>query len=205
MDFRQLPFISKVKENQEAFGNKVIAIADRLGIMPAWLMIVMNNESGLNHRIKNPNGSATGLIQFTEATAKALGTSTAALAAMSNVDQLDFVELYFTKFGWYKQIKDLPDTYLLVFFPKALYENDDWQFPTWAVKANPIFDINKDGKLTKAEFKQYVNNKYSKYITPEAQNEFEAKKKSKTIIIVVAAIVIIVAAFFTIKYFTGKK
>jgi len=179
MDYKTLPFISKVKENQQAFGEKVIAIAADLNILPHWLMIVMNNESGINSRIKNPYGSATGLIQFTEATAKDLGTTTAALKLMSNVEQLDFVKKYFTKYGYYKKIKDMPDTYLAVFFPKALYEGDDYSFPSWAVKANPIFDINKDGILTKREFKEYVKNKYSSFIPKKAVEELEVKKKVK--------------------------
>ena len=48
LDYTQLPFISKVTENQQAFGEKVIAIAKTLNISPNWIMIVMNNESGEN-------------------------------------------------------------------------------------------------------------------------------------------------------------
>ena len=139
-------------------------------------MIVMNNESGLDSTIKNPFGSATGLIQFTEATAKDLGTTTAALKLMSNVDQLDYVKKYFTKYGYYKKVQDVADAYLCVFYPAALYKDDNFKFPTWAVNANPIFDINKDGTLTKAEFKTYVNNKYNDYLTAAEVADF--KKKS---------------------------
>ena len=97
MNYQNLIFINKVKSNIAAFGNKVILIAQMLGINPNWIMFVMNNESGLNHTIKNPNGSATGLIQFTEATAKNLSITTAELKAMSNVQQLDYVYKYFNK------------------------------------------------------------------------------------------------------------
>ncbi len=176
MNYLDLPFINRVTENQKAFGEKVISIANDLDILPHWLMIVMNNESGLNSHIKNPNSSATGLIQFMEPTANELGTSTAELAAMSNVEQLDYVKKYFTAYGYYKQINDTADTYLAIFFPKALYENDDFVFPKWASNANPIFDINHDGTLTKSEFRNYVNNKYAAYIpTVEVEN---LKKKS---------------------------
>lgn len=204
MDYKKLPFIEKVKTNQKEFGEKVIAIANDLGIQPSWLMIVMNNESGLNHQIKNPYGSATGLIQFTEATAKYLGTTTTALRQMTNLEQLDFVKLYFTKSNYYKKIKSLPDTYLAVFFPKALFENDDYVFPKWASDANPIFDINKDKTLTKKEFGEYVMKKYGAYIPVTETEEFQTKKKSKIIIIIVCVVLVIVVLGVTI-YLQRKK
>lgn len=156
----QLPFIDKVKTNQSAFADKVIN--NPLGVNPKHLMIVMNNESGLNHKAKNPTSSAAGLIQFMANTAKSLGTTTSALLLMSNVQQLDYVFKYLKPYK--SKMLSVADVYLAVFFPKALFQNDIWEFPQWAVKANKIFDISKDGKLTKAEFKQYVNNKYQKYL-----------------------------------------
>jgi Transglycosylase SLT domain len=171
-----LPFINKVTKNQQAFGEKVISISADMDIMPEWLMVVMNNESGVNSTAHNPNGSATGLIQFTEATANDLGTSTAALASMTNVEQLDYVKKYFTKYGYNKRINDVSDTYLAVFFPIALLKGEEYVFPKWASDANPIFDINKDGQLTKAEFRNYVNNKYAAYLPADAQAAFQKKK-----------------------------
>lgn len=176
LDYKYLPFIEKVTVNQKAFGEKVIKISDNLKISPNHLMIVINNESAgtFSPSIKNPTSTATGLIQFMEATAKSLGTTTAALAKMSNVEQLDYVEKYFRPYVG--QMKSVSDVYLAVFFPAALDDSDTWVFPNWASKANPIFDINKDGILTKGEFKQYVNNKYSKYLG----NDFEKKYLSDT-------------------------
>lgn len=161
-DYLNLPFIDKVKSNVSQFGNKVIDIANELGWNAKWLMVVMNNESGLNHTIKNPTSSATGLIQFMKDTAIGLGTTTEKLKKMTNVDQLDYVKKYLLPYK--DKVKSVSDAYLTVFYPLALYKNDDWQFPEWAVKANKIFDINKDGKLSKAEFKKYVDNKYSQYV-----------------------------------------
>ncbi len=175
MNYLDLPFIAKVTENKEAFGNKVISISEEMGILPHWLMIVMNNESGLNSHIKNPTSTATGLIQFMQDTAIDLGTSTAALAAMSNVEQLDFVKKYFVKYGYYKHINSVADAYLAVFFPLALFKSDSYVFPKWARDANKIFDVNNDGTLTKAEFVSYVNKKYAAYIPKDS----ELKKKLK--------------------------
>jgi hypothetical protein len=158
----KLPFLEKVKENKEEFANKVVEISAKLNCNPAHLMIVMNNESGLNSKIKNPTSSATGLIQFMAGTAKSLGTTTDALKAMRNVEQLDYVYKYMKPFiGHFDTVSDV---YLAVFFPKAIFENEQYVFPQWASKANPNFDLNKDGIGTKKEFREYVNKKYAKYL-----------------------------------------
>ena len=162
MNYLDLPFISKVKKNQKLFGEKVIEIAKLLNVDPGYLMIVMNNESGLDSTAKNPTSSASGLIQFMDATAKALNTTTAELRAMANYDQLDYVYKYLKVYK--NQLKSVADVYLAIFFPVALYKSDSYEFPSWVVKANKIFDINKDGKLFKSEFKKYVMDKYSKYL-----------------------------------------
>lgn len=180
MKYTDLLYISKVKTNTAAFGNKVILIAQMLGINPNSLMFVMNNESGLNHTIKNPNGTATGLIQFTEATAKNLGTSTAALKAMSNVQQLDYVWKYLQQ--WKANITDTASLYLSIFYPLALFKDSSYKFPTWVVQANPIFDLNKDGNLTKSEFNAYVNSKFIKAMQgkPTTQSAAQSKKSQYT-------------------------
>ncbi len=168
MNIYSLPFAEKVKENKDAFLNKVVDISAKLDTIPEAVMITMNNESGLNPKADNPTSSATGLIQFTEQTAKGLGTTTAALAKMSNVQQLDYVYKYLSKYKG--KMKDAGDVYLAVFFPLALYEPDNYVFPKWVINANKakdgfaIFDLNKDGTLTKAEFKNYVFKKYGKYL-----------------------------------------
>jgi hypothetical protein len=57
-------------------------------------MAAMAFETGetFSPSIKNKASGATGLIQFMRSTAKGSGTTTAALAEMTAVDQLDFVE-----------------------------------------------------------------------------------------------------------------
>ena len=81
---------------------------------------------------------------------------------MSNIDQLDYVYKYLNVYK--NKLNSVADVYLAIFYPLALFKTDEYQFPKWVVDANKIFDINKDGILTKAEFKNYVFNKYSKYL-----------------------------------------
>ena len=88
------------------------------------------------------------------------------------------------------------EVYLSVFYPLALFKDDKYLFPSWVVKANKIFDTNKDGILTKGEFKDYVNKKYAKYLT----NENTTSNTTKTIISG-GTILTILSIFFIYRYF----
>ena len=152
-----------IKNNTEAFIAKVIHICDLLRINPDWLMVVMYAESRINHQAVNANGGATGLIQFMPATARWLGTTTAALRSMSNVQQLDYVYKYFNSLGATGKMKSVYDLYLVTFFPIALGKPDDWTLQSADLSAykiavnNKIIDLNKDNKITVAEFRNYVD------------------------------------------------
>lgn len=63
-------------------------MSKRLGIDPSDLKAVIYSESGGNPKAVNPNGRATGLIQFMPKTAKNLGTSVEEIYNMSAEEQL---------------------------------------------------------------------------------------------------------------------
>lgn len=160
--FETNPFVNA------AFYTKVNDISKKLGINPNWLLWVMNNESGLNPQAQNKKflvhgQPATGLIQFIDTTATGLGTSIPALLKMNSVDQLDYVYKYFKPYTG--KIKSIFDLYLVTFFPVAIGKPDNWVFEAKNVarsavaKSNPSFDINGDGKITIAEFKQAITKK----------------------------------------------
>lgn len=149
-----------------AFIAKVKTVAANLKINPNWLMAIMFFESAgtFSPSITNSLGY-TGLIQFGTAAAKSLGTTTAALRAMTAVQQLDYVERYYK--GWYKSLKipfpdSFIDTYLITFFPAAVNKGLDFIIKSNGIsaaalaKANPIFDINKDKQVTVAEVQQIM-------------------------------------------------
>ena len=154
-----------IKFNKIEFINKVKAICQKLLIQPDWLMLVMYAESGLNPKAVNPNGGATGLIQFMPATAIGLGTTTTELKSMTNIQQLDFVYKYFAPYAG--RIKNVHDLYLVTFFPVALGKPETYIMQTKSLtpviiaKANPGIDLNKDLQITVREFKAYVD-KYLK-------------------------------------------
>jgi len=78
------------------FAQKIVDVAASVGASPGDLANLMYFETGktFDPSMKNPNSSATGLIQFIDDTAKALGTSTDELSKMSQVEQMDYVQKY---------------------------------------------------------------------------------------------------------------
>ena len=117
-------FDTYIVENKEAFLSKVQQIASNLGIKPDWLMAVMAFESGIDSKKVNSESGATGLIQFMPSTATGMGTSTAALKAMTNVQQLDFVYKYLAPYK--AKMKTYTDVYMTVFYPAAIGKADTY-------------------------------------------------------------------------------
>lgn len=117
------------------FTTKAQEVADRLGMNPQDLLRIISFETAgtFDPATKNRAGSgATGLIQFTEATAKALGTTTEALAKMTPEQQLDYVEKYLTPFRG--NLGNIKDAYLAVLKPSAL----------GGAATDPLFTQDKD-------------------------------------------------------------
>lgn len=146
-------FEELVKENKAAFLLKVAKIAGLLRVPTEWLMFCMwfetahTLDSHIQNRIK-----ATGLIQFMPSTAIELGTTVDALKVMSNVDQLDYVYKYLKRYvGKYNSFVDL---YCAIFWPASVGKPDSYLITSDIVAIqNPIFDINKDKDISKAEIK----------------------------------------------------
>lgn len=150
------------------FIERVWWIADTLGLDPDDLMACMAWESGESFRpdVKNAAGSgATGLIQFMPSTAVALGTTTQKLAAMTAEDQLNFVYKYFRPYSG--RLKNLGDIYMAILWPKGVGQPDSYVLwekgkqPT-TFRQNAGLDINKDGKVTRAECLTKIKQKLTK-------------------------------------------
>ncbi|MER1940659.1 hypothetical protein ABS755_08115 [Castellaniella sp. FW104-16D08] len=102
---------------------------------------------------RNKAGSSgTGLIQFMAATARGLGTTTTALAAMSAIEQLDWVRMYFKPYAG--RMHGLADVYMAILYPRAIGKPDDYALftaPGEAYAPNAGLDKNKDKAVTKRE------------------------------------------------------
>lgn len=147
-----------------AFIVKVTEIVQRLGMRPECVndvMACMAWESGetFSPSVVNRAGSgATGLIQFMPKTAIGLGTTTAELAKMSAVEQLEYVYKYFKPYVG--RLNNLGDLYMAILWPSAVGKPDDYVLfrdPTVAYRQNAGIDINKDGLVTRGECLVKVN------------------------------------------------
>lgn len=141
---------------KEKFASAVYMYSAKLGILPDWLMVAMHFESKLNSKAQNPNSSGTGLIQFMDATARALGTSTAALYQMPAVDQLYYVYKYLQPYAG--RLKSLGDVYLAIFYPAAIGKPASYILPVSerTVQINKVLDRNHDNKLSRAEIENVI-------------------------------------------------
>lgn len=151
----------------QAFRVKVREIADGLSIDPNWLMAVMGFETGytFSPAARNLGSTATGLIQFIESTARSLGTSTAQLARMTAVRQLDYVESYYQPYSG--RIRNLGDAYLAVLWPAAVGRPDSyvmWERDSGPYQreyaANSGLDVNRNGVITRGEAAASANTSY---------------------------------------------
>jgi hypothetical protein len=140
----------------QEFRAKLREIAQRQNLEPNWYMAVMAFETGrtFSPSAKNPQSGATGLIQFLPSTAVNMGTSTQALANMTAVQQLDWVEKYFQPYVG--RIRNIDDMYMAVFWPAGIGKADDYVLidrdkNTIAYNQNSGLDVSRDGKITKGE------------------------------------------------------
>lgn len=136
------------------FRYLLLEMADRLGTNADWIAACMSVETGgtFSPSIRNPNGGATGLIQFMPATAKRLGTTTADLAAMSAEAQLEYVEAYFRPFTG--RLRSPDDVYIAIFTPAHVgkpSENVISSEGEAIYDANKGLDKNGDGVITNGD------------------------------------------------------
>ncbi len=154
---KPLPWGAKVSAE---FRRRVQILADSLrmpGDGAAWLMGCMAWESGetFSASVRNMAGSgAVGLIQFMPNTAAGLGTTTAALAAMTPEQQLEYVYAYFKPYAG--RLNNLGDVYMAILWPAGVGKADDWVLwdrasrPT-TYRQNAGLDANGDGTITRGE------------------------------------------------------
>ena len=143
-------------ENTSAeFREKLRGVATRIGANPRDLANVMAFETGgtFSPSVRNPKGTATGLIQFIKDTAERLGTTPQALSRMTAVDQLEYVEKYFKPYRG-RGLDSEHDLYMAVLYPVAVGKGVDHVLFTRGTKNyrnNAGLDRNKDGIILAGE------------------------------------------------------
>ena len=152
-----------------AFRKKVVQIAKNIGLPQEkyeganWLMAVMALETQKTFNPSKQNRFGyTGLIQLGEDAASRLGTTTSALKRMSAVNQLDYVEKYFSLKEFNGKLNTLTDLYLAVLYPTACGHGKEKEFivlKNRAYKNNPLFFKEKDERDKNGKAKAKENGK----------------------------------------------
>lgn len=196
-------FDFKVHTNRAAFLARVQQIADALGVLPDWLMVVMQMESDLKETAANAYTGATGLIQFMPSTARGLGTSCPALAAMTNLQQLEHVYSYFKPYAG--RLHSVTDLYMVTFWPRGLGQADSYVMQSDTLTAAKIasqnrgFDLDRNGAITAGEFRAAILAKVPGTVTIktlEAADYVVKKLTGGPLNIVVASLVLILTIYF---------
>ncbi len=150
--------------------NTLLAIAQRHGWDPNALAGIIQLESGGDPQARNRLSGATGLIQWTEQTAKAYGTTTAAIYRMSQLDQLLLAERY-----WQNAYKTPPtevgEYYMGVFSPSYIGKGEETVISKKGSNVydqNAGLDWNGDGVLTTGDVKSFFRNLYRNHETSGA-------------------------------------
>jgi hypothetical protein len=154
--------------------DKIIQVSKSLKINHLWLMATMYFETSrtFSTTITNKIGSV-GLIQFTRDKAgddfKTIGGKQYKLTTikkMSFNEQMDLVELYYRPY--IGKMSSFLDVYLVTFFPAAIGKPSSFVLETPKLSRsliaaqNPIFDKNKDKKVTLNEIKTFFSCYYGK-------------------------------------------
>lgn len=161
--------------------DTVISRSTKMGIDPDWFMFLAEFESGLDAWKYNPYGCFS-WIQFCPdiaggdyKTIKGRRYYFFDMAKMSEIELLnlsfDYLEEQQDNLGRFASYHDL---YLSILFPIAVGKPDDYVLNT---KSNAIFDLNKNGSITVAEVKQYLDNRV-KLKVPTAYWPIFFKKKT---------------------------
>lgn len=166
-----LPRIAGLAEHTDnEFRAELIATARRLKIEPAWLAACIAFETartwapnvtsgGGVYRGPQDDSKAVGLIQFTNVALDAMAkrwrrVSKAELAALSALQQLEWVERYFVTVNASGRMRSASDVYMAIFAPSGIGKPDSfvlYSAPSAAYAANKGLDRNGDGTITRGE------------------------------------------------------
>lgn len=143
------------------FDKAFLRTCEKIKCSPRDLLGVMFSESGCRSSAHNPNGGASGLIQFMPDTLKGLGFKEggAAFRHLTASQQLRYVEAYFVPWHAVGRPWDSAGRlYQAVFLPgtlkvakaadDVLCERVGKKRLGWAYEANTVLDVNGDGRIT---------------------------------------------------------
>lgn len=153
-------------DHSDLFYLRWLDMCTRLSVDPFDLLRVAYSESGCRASAHNPNGHASGLIQFMPDTLLGLGWTNGheAFRLLSAAEQVPWVERYMRRYGPWCRSDAL--CYVAVFLPalgpKVAEMGDEFVLCghrgplAWAYAANRVLDRNADGSITVADLSQQL-------------------------------------------------
>lgn len=150
----------------DGFFAAVHAVAAAIGTQPEYLLGVMNAESGIRASAHNPNGDASGLIQFMPATLRGLGWTQGheAFRQLSAEEQMPFVERYYRPYVP-QGLNSTARLYQVTFLPATLSRGSDPDTVlvdvnnndnAFAYAPNRGLDRRGDGRILVGDLTAYV-------------------------------------------------
>lgn len=171
-------FASKLTQAQH---TKALDVATRLKIDVNWLLAVIYFETARTFSPKKTNNiGSVGLIQFTHDVGtpnqKKINGKVYSLAYIKSLSFNDQMELVYEYYKPYiGKMSSFLDVYFVTFFPLAINKPDSYVFQTNKLSSsliatqNPVFDTNKDKKITRGEVKAF----FEKWYTPKIFSQIQ--------------------------------
>lgn len=168
---------ARIIGNDLAFLAEVKRVANKFNIRESDLLGLMASESRFNPA--EDNGTHVGLIQFSVDSARAVGTTQAALKSMNRAEQMKYVEKYL---DYWKLPKGASSgqIYATVFAPSyASGDNNTilYTSPSAAYNSNAPLDDDGDGNITIREMGARLEKKKIEFGIP---SNYKTTIKTKT-------------------------
>lgn len=160
-----LAYESYIKENRPQFVAAVqsvckkVLISDPNALMVVFVLETFAKKTGkIDHLIKN-SLNYRGLLQFSPANLRAMGYTVETFEKLANYEQVEQVVYKYLK-PYSGRMRCLADIYLAVLFPVAIGKPDNFVLQHGKLtaekvaRANPLYDIDKDGDIEVGEVKR---------------------------------------------------
>lgn len=160
--------------------NEVIVRSAKLGTDPDWFMFLSDFESGLDPYRENSYGCFSWIQfcpDFSGGDYKTIKGTKYYFADLKNYTPLQLLDLSFDYLEEMQSAKgrfaDYHDMYFAILWPEAYGKTDDYVLNN---QTNTIFDLNKDGKITVGEVKDYLDARVKEIVPSANWNTFFKKK-----------------------------
>lgn len=166
---------------QEA--DVIVERSKQLPIEPSWFTFLADFESGLDPYRYNPYGCFSWLQfcpDFSGGTYKTIKGQRYYFSEMAKMTPIQLLNLSFDYLeeqqAAHGRFSTYHDLYFSILYPAAIGKPDSYVLNT---KSNPIFDGNKDGKITVGEVKKYLDVRVKTKV-PTSDWDLLLKKKASS-------------------------